>query len=193
MVELHWVEQGSEAWLEARRNMYTGSNAYKLLSSMDVSEYARAVQSEFKGNYWTKRGHILEDEAIELYEAIRKVKVERPGYVTNSKYSHCLYSPDGWPPVPLLEVKCFDVPNHLQLINAKTEDDLPLKIRAQLHYGLLITEKPYAELIPYNPSPELTVQQQFKIIIIKRNRNILNNLKNRILLANEMRTLRTAN
>lgn len=172
-IHLHYVTQGTQEWHDAREGMYTGSNAYKLLGSIGVHEYAKAVQTEFKGNFWTKRGHILEDESIELYEAIKGVKVDRPGFVTNDKYPGCLYSPDGWPPVPLLESKSFDLPQHMKLING----DIDWKILAQIHYGLVITEKPYAELLPYNPNESLAVVNQFKIIKIPINQAIQNNFK----------------
>lgn len=183
MIAYHYVEQGSKQWKIDRVGKYTGSNAEKLLGSFGASEYAKAIEDSFRGNFWTKRGHALEDEAIEIYEAITKTKILRNedglkvGYITNSKYLNCLYSPDGLPPIPILEVKCFDIEKHLQLIHAKTEDDIPLKIRAQCHYGTLIGERPYAHLVPYNPSKELAVKDQFRIITIKANKNIQNNFK----------------
>lgn len=177
MITIHDVEQGSDEWHELREGKYTGSNAYKLLGSFGANEYAKAIQTGFKGSFWTKRGHVLEEEAVELYEKIYKVQVARPGFVTNSKYPGCLYSPDGLPPIPLLEVKCFDIPQHLELVNAKTEDDIPFKIRAQIHYGLLICERPYAHLAAYNPSQKLMVKQKFRVITIKRSPAIAANFK----------------
>lgn len=177
MIEYHYVEQGSEEWLKIREGKYTGSNADKLLTTFGANEYAKAKLSTFSGNFWTKRGHLLEEEAVDLYEKIYKVKVDRPGFVTNSKYPECLYSPDGLPPIPLLEVKSFDIPQHLVLIKAKSEDDIPLKIRAQIHYGLLICERPYGHLIAYNPSDQLEVKDKFKVITIKRNPAIAANFK----------------
>lgn len=192
-VAFHFVEQGSEQWhadREANGGMYTGSNADKLLGSHGVYEYAKAVRSGFGGNFWTKRGHVLEDEAIELYESITGTKILRDehgvkvGYITNSKYPRCLYSPDGVSPVPIVEVKCFDVKQHLQLINAKSEHDLPLKLRAQVHFGLTISERPFAHLVPYCPKrdpdtnePLLPVDQQFRIITIRANRAIQANFR----------------
>ncbi|HEX4775065.1 MAG TPA: YqaJ viral recombinase family protein [Candidatus Saccharimonadales bacterium] len=181
-ITLHDVEQGSEAWHELRTGKYTGSNAYKLLGSFGATEYAQAIRNSFRGNFHTKRGHILENEAIELYEAIKTITVLRTGFVTNSKYPTCLYSPDGLAPAALLEVKCFDIPEHRKLIKG----EIKLSILAQIHFGLLITEQPIAHLIAYNPSKELTAQEQFRIIEVKPNRNIQTNFK-RILTAKEAR------
>lgn len=189
MIELHDIEQGTQAWHEAREGKYTGSNADKLLTSLGAHEYAKAIQQTFSGNFATKRGHTLEPEAIKLYERINNVKVDRPGYVTNSDFPDCLYSPDGLTDDMLLEVKCFDDPQHLKLIHAKSEHDIPLKIRAQVHFGMLITGRRKAHLLPYNPrfakkflpdgsaNPDYSPKLAFKIITIKVNRNIQNNFK----------------
>lgn len=182
MITFHFVEQGSEQWHIDRYHKYTGSNADKLLGMFGATEYAQAVESSFHGNYWTKRGHILEDEAVELYEQITQTKILRDdrgikvGYITNDDFPDSLYSPDGVPPVPILEVKCFDIPQHMKLIKAKTVEDLPLKIKAQVYYGLTISKRPYAHLVPYNPDVE-DPKDAFKIITIKADRDITNNFK----------------
>lgn len=169
--------QGSPEWLALRVGMYTGSNAHKLLGSFGASEYAKAVQSSFKGNYWTKRGHILEDEAISLYEQITRVQIQRDengvkvGFIKNTDYPTCLYSPDGVTSKPLIEVKCFDVPQHIKLLSG----DIDIKILAQIHFGLLISGRPYAHLVAYNP--ELEANRAFKIITIESSKAIHDNFK----------------
>jgi hypothetical protein len=182
-IHYHYVKQGTQEWHDAREGMYTGSNAYKLLSSMNIIEYAKAIQSGFGGNFWTKRGHVLENEAIGLYEAIKGVTVDRPGFITNDKYPGFLYSPDGIAPLPLLEVKCFSPPQHRKLL----DNNIDFKILAQVHYGLVITEKPLAALLPYNPGkdpetgqPYFAIKDQFRIIPIMPNRNIANNFKTKL-------------
>lgn len=161
MVTLHDVLQGSPEWLAARENMYTGSNAYKLLTSFGAGDHAKAVHSEFKGNFHTMRGHLLEDEAIELYEAITNTKVSHIGYITNDFYNNCLYSPDGFTDSHLIEVKCFSEKPHMELWNAKSTLEIPLKILAQIYYGMMITEKRKARLVIYNP--RLEAKKAFKI------------------------------
>lgn len=182
MIQLHKLDQGSEEWLQLRADHYTGSGADKLLSHADkikivdgvASAYSLAEITGFGGNFWTNRGHILEEEAVELYEAITGTEVDRSvGFITNDRFPTCGYSPDGLPPVPLLEIKSFDKPHHMQLINAKRESDIPLKIRAQVHFGLLISGRKLAHLVPYNPN--LDPEVAFKIIPIRANRNIQRN------------------
>lgn len=197
VITYHDVEQGSEQWLIDRDGMFTGSNADKLLANASskrivagiVSKYAAAENSGFGGNFYTKRGHLLEDEALELTEVIDKTKIEHTGYVTNSLYPGCLYSPDGFTADYLYEVKCFSERRHLDIYEGK----IPLKILAQIHYGMTIMNKTAAKLVIYNPrfakkqvendqgelvdNPHYDPKKAYKAIIIKRDRDIHNNFK----------------
>jgi hypothetical protein len=164
------VIQGSHEWDHLRAGLYTGSNAHKLLKYGAI-EYARTETSTFKGNYYTKRGHLLEDEAIELYEAIKKVKVPRPGFITNDEFPDCGFSPDGFPDEPIIECKAFNEKKHLSIYNG----DIPLEVMAQIQFGLMICERPLAHLLIYNP--ELEPKLAFKIIEIKYNPKVGNNFK----------------
>ena len=174
MITVYNCIQGSSEWNSLREGLYTGSNADKLLKFGKI-DYALSHLNTFRGNYWTKRGHLLEDEAIELYEQIRQITVLRTGVVINDKYPDFCYSPDGIDSA-LLEIKCFDEPNHMELINAKKQDDIPLKILAQVYFGLVITELPLAYLVPYNPKIK-EIKDRFKIIEIKPKKAIINNFK----------------
>lgn len=193
MIQIHDLDQGTDEWKELRAGKYTGSGAHKLLKFAsskkvvdgEVSSYSLAEITGFKGTFITRRGHALEDDAIKLYEAITKVKVERPGFVTNSKYPECGYSPDGMAPAALLEVKCFQEPEHMKLITGA----IKLEVMAQVQFGLLITGRPYAHLLPYNPkfarrklpdgtdNPDYDIQKAFKIITIKANPRALANMR----------------
>ena len=59
MVTKHQLEQGSEEWLKPVTVSLQRSNAIKLLKYGRKAQ-AMAKLQEFKGNYWTKRGHNLE-------------------------------------------------------------------------------------------------------------------------------------
>lgn len=182
MITIHEVNQGSDEWHELRSGKYTGSNADKLLahaSSLKIvdgvtSRYSLTEITGFGGNFFTQRGHILEDEALELYEAITKHKVSRPGFVTNSKWPTCGYSPDGHDEtlgLPL-EVKCFNQEKHMKMFKG----DIPVKILAQIYFGQFVWEKKGARLVIYNPDIE-DAKYCLKVIDIKYNRNIMNNFK----------------
>ncbi|MBS4040375.1 MAG: YqaJ viral recombinase family protein [Flavobacteriales bacterium] len=196
VITFHDVEQGSPEWLEAREGMYTGSNADKLLNGIGDLEYAKARESSFGGNFWTKRGHLLESQAVKLYEKKNGVVVVTTGYVTNSLYPGCLYSPDGLPTDIVLEVKCFSKDKHLELYNAKSVLNLPTKIVAQIHYGMLITGRRKAILLIFNPmfakkyfedengvkteNPDYDPIKAYKEIVIRYDKDIADNFKRKI-------------
>lgn len=171
MITTHDIEQGSPAWHEARAGKFTGSNADKLLSSFGAHEYAKAIEASFTGNFHTKRGHILEDEAIELYTTITKQDVKHCGFVTNSEYPDCLYSPDGLTDTHIIEVKCFAEKAHMAIFKG----DIPRKVLAQVHFGMLICERKAGRLVIYNP--DLQPQKAFKIIEIAYDQRIQDNFK----------------
>lgn len=194
MVTIHNVNQGSDEWHQIREGKYTGSNAHKLLR-YGASEFARTAQSGFHGNFFTERGHILEDEAIELYERITRRHILRPGFVTNERYPSCGYSPDGLDGSlggrngilgTLLEVKCFQKAKHLRVASG----EIPLEVLAQIHFGLLICNLRQARLIVYDP--DLEPKLAFKIIDIKYNRTIANNFKRILGKEAHAQTLHTA-
>lgn len=186
MITIHDVEQGTDEWHKLREKRYTGSNADKLLLHHDklkivdgeVSKYSLTEITGFSGNFYTKRGHALEEEAVELYEAYTERKVARPGFITNSKYPLCGYSPDALDDIPLIEVKAFNNEKH----DGITKDNIPLKILAQTIFGLVICERPYAKLLLYNPrfakkklddgsnNPDYDPRKAFKIIEVKPSR-----------------------
>jgi len=174
VITLHDVEQGSPTWFKLREGKYTGSGAYKLLTR-PKQDYFLDEDKDFKGNFFTERGHLLEPEAIHLFERIKKIDVLKIGFVTNDKYPDCGYSPDGLLSNAVIEVKSFMKPNHTELLKAQAET-LPLKILAQVHFGMMICELPVAYLIAYNPKMQ-EVKDRLKIIEIKQKKSIINNFK----------------
>lgn len=196
MITIHDCIQGTPEWHALRSGLYTGSNAHKLLRYGAV-EYARTEQSSFGGNFFTRRGHQLEDEAISLFETITGQHVDRPGFVTNDDFPNAGYSPDGLGADFTNEVKAFNIKRHLQLI----EGDIPFEILAQIHFGLAICDKAYCNFTPYNPefakrelngapNPYYDPKKAFKIIRIDYKRSIANNFKR--LLGKEAHALQTA-
>lgn len=171
MIKHHDVAQGSEAWHKLRTGKYTGSNAHRLLKYGTIDYSLNDDDSSFSGNYWTKRGHILEDEAIELYEKIKHTTVNRVGFVTNNRFDSCGYSPDGLTENALIEVKCFSEKRHLELYNG----NIPLEVLAQIYFGMMICEKKTAHLLIYNPT--LDPKLAFKIIEVKFKQAIVSNFK----------------
>jgi len=159
VITLHRLLQGSPEWLELRQGLYTGSNADKLLRFGTI-DYSRTEDNGWGGNFHTKRGHILEDEAIGLYQDITGVEVDRPGFVTNTRYLECGYSPDGIAPDRTIEVKSFIEEKH-----EAAAKYVPFKILAQCYFGMLICGKKICDLLLYNP--DLPADRALVIITIK--------------------------
>lgn len=178
MIHVYDCAQGSEEWHRLRSGKYTGTSAHKLLRYGAI-EYALTEQSSFGGNFYTKRGHILEDEAINLYERLTGRHVDRPGFVTNDRFPDAGYSPDGLADLPLIECKAFNKKKHLSIYYGEP----PFEVLAQIHFGLTICERKLAHLLIYNPDfakkndPDYNPKLALKIIEIKYNRNIANNFK----------------
>jgi hypothetical protein len=101
-----------------------------------------------------QRGRILEPLAIEAYEKYVDMlgSVKHYGFITNSKYKHAGYSPDGIEPDTLVEVKCVNVDKHTAI--GTRNMPIPVEWQAQMHFGIVITELHKLRLILYNPDAE---------------------------------------
>ena len=170
MVVIHNITQGTPEWHKLRDGLYTGSNADKLLRFGKIP-YSQSSDTGFKGNYYTKRGHLLEDEAIKLYNEIRNVQGLRPGFVTNTRYRGCGYSPDDLLPDRTVEVKAFDKEMHLKMAKKPS-----FKILAQCHFGKVICGVKLTDLLFYNPDME-QVKDRLIIVSVKYNQAIMSNIR----------------
>lgn len=172
MIKIHDVEQGSQEWHTLRSGKITGTSAKDLLI-FGKKEALNRANKTFTGNYYTQRGHILEPQAIEIYEKIHDVDVLRVGFVTNSKYIGAGFSPDGICGNKLIEVKCFGVDRHYEC-----SAEVPFEILAQVHFGMLITELESADIVFYNP--DIRLEDAIKIVQIKRDNKILSNMEQKL-------------
>jgi len=169
------VIQGTSEWLEAREGLITGSIADKLLKYR-LGDATLENYKHTRDTFYTKRGRLLEDEAIELYEAIHKCKVARPGLIFNSKYTNAACSPDGIDRPHLIEVKAFAEKNHNEVRDYKS---IPFKIMAQLQFNMMICDLKVARLIMYNPDLA-DPKEAYREIEVIRLPKIQANLKRRL-------------
>lgn len=165
------VTQNSEEWNRLHDDLVSGSSADVLLTR-GLDEAMRQDFGAFRGNYYTQRGHILEGEAIEVYEAVYNCTVQIVGFVINSKYPNGGCSPDGLDGDWLLEVKCFGEKKHLSIRKAA---DIPFKIMAQLQFNMMISGKKKARLILYNPDIEDN-KLAFHVIEVRANPQTARNM-----------------
>lgn len=164
MIIWHDVEQGSEKWKALRKPLWTGSKAIRLLQDKPFVE-----EREWDGNNATRRGQMLEFAAIREYERKYRTKVQRPGFVTNSVYTNAGYSPDAIDHAWLLEAKALNGVRHEDLIAGK----IPLQYLVQVYFGMIITGKRKARLLPFNPEYE----EQLVVIEISYDKLIGNNIR----------------
>lgn len=145
MIRYYNFEQRSPKWYIYRKDKWTGSTAIDLLKGKKTPPEGDPTYD----NKYMQRGRILENLAIEAYEkSINRLgEVKHYGFITNSKYKHAGYSPDGIMGNTLLEVKCLNEERHQRLLWS----DVPVNYMAQIQFGLLISELPKAILIGYNP------------------------------------------
>ncbi len=159
--------QGTPKWHKLRKDLWTGSKAIRLLQGKSMPR-----DYEFEGNKYTKRGHILEVIAVREYERRYKRKCKRPDFVTNTVYSNAGYSPDaidgGW----LLEVKAFNGDRHDEL----AAGNIPLEVKVQIFFGMIITGKRKARLLAINPERE----DQLTVIEITYDKLIGNNIRGKL-------------
>lgn len=148
MLTITNVKQGSPEWHKLRAGKVTASNASILLYKGKLS----AIEQNKPGfsGYWAQRGHILEEEAISIYEKVFKSNVIRYGFVQNSLYPDCGWSPDGLVILPDkrigIEVKAFKEDKHINSIKT-----LPPEVIAQCQFGIMIGELDYMDVVLYNP------------------------------------------
>jgi hypothetical protein len=148
MIRYYNFEQRSEKWYAYRKDKWTGSVALDLLSGKTTPpEYVPF------DNKYMQRGRILEPLAAEAYEHKTGNKMAHFGFVTNSKYPHAGYSPDGIEPDTVDEIKCMNVEKHMAIGTGKMP--MPSDYIAQTHFGLVITELHKIRFILYNPDAEI--------------------------------------
>ena len=148
------VKQGSEEWQQLRSQYLTGTDAIKLLrghSPTQILEKKAKEINSFSGNYWTRRGHILEDESKEIYSSVYS-PIYNAGFIINDKFPHIGYSPDGLVDRDgLIECKSFSEKHHLQVAKSLSQE-----IISQVQWGFFITEREWCDLLLYNPDiPDL--------------------------------------
>jgi len=176
MITILEVKQGTPQWHKERQDIVTGSIADDLLVH-GLDHALKANYSQFKGNYYTERGLILEKQAIEIYEALHDVKVEIVGMVKNSFYPNAGCSPDGIDRSIecLIEVKCFGK-RHSEIRNITS---IPFKIMSQLQFNMMISELPVARLVLYNPDLE-DADEAYREIEVMANKRIQANMARKL-------------
>ena len=142
--------QGSEEWLNFRKDKITATGAYKLLQGQSIEDILEEKKHEkpFFGNKYTERGKLLEGEARKLFSDLTNQEITEVGIITNDKYPDYACSPDGLidSEDAGLEIKCFSEKHHLQVM-----EELDPEIYCQIQFNLFLTERKKWYFFAYNP------------------------------------------
>lgn len=164
MIRYYHLDQRSEKWHKMREDKWTGSVAIKLLQGAKTPPNVTIPD-----NKYMQRGRILEPLAAEAYEHKTGHKMAHFGFVTNSKYKHAGYSPDGIEDDMVDEIKCVNVEKHMAVGTGARP--IPVEWMTQTHFGIVITELHKIRLILYNPDAEIPL---FILPIIVRQETLEN-------------------
>jgi hypothetical protein len=166
-VKVHYCEQGTTAWLEARKGIPTASEFHqivtpkKLAASGTFTDYlydllaerimGRPRMSELMVRS-VIRGKELEPAARSYYEFSRNVTVEQVGFITNDEGTVGA-SPDGLVGDDgLLEIKCpSDEGLHVRHMLTERGQSLEEKYGLQLQGQLWIAEREWVDVVSFHP------------------------------------------
>lgn len=174
------IVQGSQEWLDLRKNRITCSNALLLLEKGQQACLAANADAASRitpnGNFYAERGHVLENEVRDAFNAQLKndnFSLVEAGMLVNSKYPNAGYSPDGLVLSndavdttdfdAIIEIKAYNdivIRNGEKVLVGKhakaceSYDNVPLGARCQIQMELLISEAPMCYLILTNPDAE---------------------------------------
>lgn len=171
---VHQVKQRSDEWFALRRGIVTASEVSKIVTPtgklskqadgyMDtlLDEWIRGVEDQDQENeyqsMYMQRGIVLEQRAIDAYEMVRNVDVQKVGFVTiDNGLLGC--SPDGLVGEPgLIELKCPKGTTHMHYMRTR---ELENDYKPQLQCQLLITERGWVDIVSYHPDYPLVILRQ---------------------------------
>ena len=171
------IEQRSEAWFEIRKGKITSSEIHKIMGKGDLSETAKTYLLEKVCELYggitepavgaaLNWGTDLEPVAIEHYEKITGVKVEKASFIPAG--DHYGGSPDGLiAPDGIIEVKCpFKSANHFKhgMINSAEKFK---KVAPNYYYqcisNMICAEAKWCDFISFDPR----VNEDFKMFTFR--------------------------
>ncbi|MBX4870618.1 exonuclease [Rhizobium bangladeshense] len=165
MMEVFDIDQGDDAWFQARLGLPTASKFSTVMAKGDGktrSEYMRRLAgeiitgepSETYQNAHMERGKVMEDEAREKYAFVEIADIRRVGFIKNGRKGaspDSLVGNNGG-----LEIKT--AAPHIQ-IDRIERDRLPPEHKAQVQGNLWLSEREWWDFVSYWPKlPMLIVR-----------------------------------
>ena len=171
------IEQRSAEWFEMRKGRITSSEIYKIMGKGDLTETAKTYLlekvCELYGGVTEPAvgaaltwGTDLEPVAIEHYEKLVKVKVDKASFIPVGDYYGG--SPDGLiPKEGIIEVKCpFKSANHFKhgMINsAEKFKKIAPNYYWQCVSNMVCAEAKWCDFISYDPR----VKEEYRMFIFR--------------------------
>ena len=153
------IEQGTEAWFNARAEKMTASNARAIgnngagfktyINNLMAETYSSAIKESYT-NEDMERGNELEALARTVYEMETGNEVEEVGFIELDEFTGC--SPDGLIGEDGgLEIKCLKDEKYFKVLLEGIETVLSDYIW-QIQMCLYVTGRKWWDLVLYNPN-----------------------------------------
>lgn len=183
----HDIEQNTQEWIDLRLGKFTASSCADLLMKDTNKGYQNLIkkiveeritglpcEGKWNGNYFTERGHLLEDEAIRHFELSEFQKVKRIGFVElEGENTGC--SPDGLIGDNVqLQIKCPIFSTQMDYLESEKIDSVYYK---QMQFELMVTGREYNIFYSYHPS--LPPVQK----IVNRDEEMIQEIKDKLIIA----------
>lgn len=170
-------EQGSEEWLEWRRNKITASDAGIILRLNRYSNPAQLWEEKMQlvpakeSNHHMNRGKSLETTARNLFIEYTNIDVESI-VVENDELSWMAASLDGIDKSKriLVEIKCPAISGHIEALKKEIK---PMYM-AQIQHQLYVTDAEMCFYVTYNEQHEQTLS----ILEVTRDEKFMKNMVN---------------
>jgi hypothetical protein len=175
--------QGSSEWKKLRLGIPTASSFDEILTSKgEPSKQARDYMYRLAGervsgqgeegytNAAMQRGIDLEPEAIQAYELIKEVKVERVGFCYEENKWGC--SPDGLVGDDgMIQIKCPSMAVHVSYL---IDNKLPTKYFQQVQGEMFVTGRKWSDFISYFGGLKILIVRVYRdeIFISKLKENL---------------------
>jgi len=172
--------QGSEEWLKIRLGKLTGSDFHTLMGNSQTKEtilYKKAAErltgvasdGDKFSSIHTERGHLLEDDARQLYEIETGYTVTQIGFVEQNEFVGC--SPDGLVNQKGgIEIKCKD--NH-GFLKAVVKNWIDPEHKTQMQFNMYVCDLEWIDYLLYNPN----FSNPLKITTVMRDEDYINTIK----------------
>lgn len=172
MIQIFDCEQNSPEWFQARAGIPTASEFHTVMASGRgggesktrktylyrlAGEVVTGEPTDTYSNAHMERGHVMEDDARNMYSFITDAEIQRVGFLRNGNKGA---SPDGL----IGSDGMFEAKSKLPhlLIECLMRDDFPPEHKAQCQGALWVAEREWIDIVVYWPKTPLFVKRAYR-------------------------------